>query len=77
MCIIKHLEIILKKKTLLEDSLLKAESKREESTQNNSDAVLVEILRTREEENERLKAQMVDFTEAQKDLSKTVINLKI
>jgi len=73
MYIIKHSEIILKKNILLQ----KGESKHEESSQDESASVLVETLRAKEEENRKLKAQMVDLTEAQKDLSKTVMNLKV
>ena len=73
MYIIKHSEIILKKNILLQ----KGESKHEESSQDESASVLIETLRAKEEENRKLKAQMVDLTEAQKDLSKTVMNLKV
>ncbi len=41
MCIIKHSETILKKNTLLQDSLQKAESKHGEFTQSDFDLALV------------------------------------
>ena len=62
---------------MLHDSLQKTESKHGEITQSESYSPLAETLRAKEDENERLKAQMVDFTERQKDLGKNIIDLKI
>lgn len=62
MCVIKHLETIQKKNVLSQDSLQEAKEKDEETIKDKSDLTLLEALRTKEEENNKLKTEVVDLT---------------
>ncbi len=72
MCVIKNSEAIQKKNTLLQDALQKSKGKHDET-----DSTLLEALRTKEEENKKLKTQVTNLIKVQEDLKEVVMNIKI